>query len=359
MADQIYFTDGDFYQCVTVTSPGETPTTAPSKWRKIRLLAKWRWALAQLTYARLLSVDGQTDKAQIETRRAYAQDGHGLDDLMRAEAHEEEKRHCHPRAGTVHPQSGHNQYVKASVVLDDAYRLMGWDADQLDARDFGDARSALSQALQEVWERWWWAQLMVCVPVQFAGNWLAIEDYPTPACYYAPAGKYYLATSDSLGAPADAAGTVQAGWVEYDPGEWPTWTAGTYALNDKVLHAGQYWVSSVDGNADVPAAGSLWSNLFDAAGGDWQPTLPDPNTENTLGQVYGPIRGVAQFDPRTARNPNFFQLDNTADGTRVLGLTVTHPWVWSRRVTPILTGDAYDATATYEATPTANLVFDT
>ena len=151
---------------------------------------------------------------------------------------------------------------------------------------------------------------------------------------------------------------MQAGWVEYDPGEWPTWTAGTYALNDKVLHAGQYWVSSVDGNADVPAAGSLWSNLFDAAGGDWQPTLPDPNTENTLGQVYGPIRGVAQFDPRTARNPNFFQLDNTADGTRVLGLTVTHPWVWSRRVTPILTGDEYDATATYEATPTAHLVFD-
>ncbi len=54
------------------------------------------------------------------------------------------------------------QTVKASTILDDAYRLIGWDAGQIDSRDKADARCALSKAIQEVWDRWWWNELMIC-----------------------------------------------------------------------------------------------------------------------------------------------------------------------------------------------------
>ena len=36
-----------------------------------------------------------------------------------------------------------------------------------------------------------------------------------------------------------------------------------------------------------------------------------------------------------------------------------NPWIWARRVTPVLTGDDFSATATYAATAAKDLIFDT
>lgn len=358
MADQIYFTDGDFYQCATATSAGESPTTTPAKWRKIRLLEKWRHTLAQLTYANLLRLDGQNDKAQPERAAGYGRDRVGLDDLIRAEAHEEEKRRCHPRAGMVHPGAGHGLYVKASVILDDVYRLIGWDAAQLDDREKADARDSLSQAVQEVWTAWWWSQLMACTRLGLAEAWTDSNLWRIgEQVLYLPNGGFYQCLQDTDSEPPDDAtngNAYWARWVENDvPANWDS--ATTYAVADRVRYNGvDYQLVSTATTPADPAGDSQWVALT-----DWTPIVPYTLHSGAVAGPYGPLRGVSQFDPRTAANPGFFQLDNTADGTRVLGLTVTHPWVWSRRVTPILTGDAYDATATYEATPTANLVFDT
>jgi len=352
VADQMYFTDGDFYQCVTATSPGETPTNAPTKWRRINLLTKWRYALAQLTYANLLTLDGQGDKAGAARNAAYGREKFGLDDMVRIEARDEEARDRAVdrgnRASAV--GTGRSLYIKARVVLDDAYRLIGWDADQLDERDKSDARMCLSQALQEVWEAWWWTQLMTCARTQFAGNWLGDENYPDP-CYYPPTDAYYIPLNDSLGAPVDADGVTQPRWVKFSGAPWPTWLPGSYAEDAYVNHNGQGYYATAP-TTGVPGDSADWSAI-----NEWTPILPDPNSD-TVGQVFGPIRGVSKHDPRTNCNPEFFELNVTSTGTQVQALTVTHPWVWSRRVTPVLTGDDYSATATYEATPTENLVFD-
>lgn len=85
MADQCYF-NGEFYQCVTATAAGETPLTAPAKWRRIQLPKDWRWCLSQLAYAHLLKLDGQHDKAAVERAQALGMERNGLDALVRRAA---------------------------------------------------------------------------------------------------------------------------------------------------------------------------------------------------------------------------------------------------------------------------------
>lgn len=82
MADQCYH-NGDFWQCIVATS--DSPTTSPAKWSKIQIPRDWRNLLASLTYAHLLELDGQTDKAIVEFSRARAT----LDDKVRGAANME------------------------------------------------------------------------------------------------------------------------------------------------------------------------------------------------------------------------------------------------------------------------------
>lgn len=87
MAEQAYF-NGEFYQCVTATNAGETPLTHPQKWRRIQIPKEWRRVLARLTYAQLLEIDGQKDKALVESARAKEL----LEDMVRDEANKEKWR---------------------------------------------------------------------------------------------------------------------------------------------------------------------------------------------------------------------------------------------------------------------------
>lgn len=86
--NQAYY-NGNFYQAVSVTAPGESPDVAPAKWRKIQLPKNWRFALSQLTYANLLKLDGQNDKAMEERQIALQTERVGLDDLVRKQANDE------------------------------------------------------------------------------------------------------------------------------------------------------------------------------------------------------------------------------------------------------------------------------
>ena len=88
MADQCYF-NGNFYQCVTATTAGESPASAPAKWRLVKIPDRWRWALARLTYANLLELDGQKDKANAERANAISDERRGLDMIIRTEANQE------------------------------------------------------------------------------------------------------------------------------------------------------------------------------------------------------------------------------------------------------------------------------
>ena len=86
--NQAYY-NGEFYQCVTATNAGESPATHPAKWRKISMLKDWRWPLAKLTYANLLELDGQKDKATAERTVALITPGRGLEEVVRRRVNRE------------------------------------------------------------------------------------------------------------------------------------------------------------------------------------------------------------------------------------------------------------------------------
>jgi hypothetical protein len=55
----------------------------------VQIPARWRWVLARLTYANLLELDGQKDKANAERMNALQDDRRGLDVMIRGEASRE------------------------------------------------------------------------------------------------------------------------------------------------------------------------------------------------------------------------------------------------------------------------------
>jgi hypothetical protein len=353
--NQVYF-NGDFYQCAVATIAGESPTTQPTSWVKIVLLSKWRWVLAQLTYAGLLAADGQTDKASAARSMAYGRVGMGLEDLKMQEAEEERYRTSSCRGRPARVNTGRTRPVKASVILEDAYRLIGWDTEQLDTREKADARMALSQALQEVWEAWWWQELMVTTPVVLETPYAALHQYLAGELAYSEAQDwFYQALAPTLTAPPDDETNGNTVWARYVESAADRWDSdGAYVTGDRVSWAGTDWQRVTDSlPTEEPGTGSAWLEV--AA---WTPILPYTDYAGNVQGPHGPIRSVSGHDPRLAFEPNFFELDVTADGTRVLGLTTGRPWVAARRVTPILTGDDYDATAAYEATDESELVYD-
>ena len=90
--------NGDVYQCIVNADVNEGPATEPGKWSRIQIPKQWRRVLARLTYAHLLEIDGQKEKAMAEYREAREGSG-GLEDLVRDEAGGEQWR-CRPRIET-------------------------------------------------------------------------------------------------------------------------------------------------------------------------------------------------------------------------------------------------------------------
>lgn len=298
-------------------------------------------------------MDGQTDKAAVERNAAYGREAAGLDDLARREAQAEENQRA-GGVGLAPVSTGRTQAIHASVILDFAYRMIGQDADQLDDRALADARAALSQALQEVWDRWWWRELMVCATVQFADAVNTGSDYVAGDSVYSPDEDKYFTALTAIAAPS---APPQAGWEEYVANATPptAWNSATaYAAEDQV----RYGNLGYQALQAVPAGTLPTNTTYFAPLQNWVPVLPFTGPSLMATGPYGPVRGVSQDDPRSSANPGFYELDVTGDGTRVPGLDVTHPYVWTRRVTPILTGDAFDAEAAYEATAVEDLVYD-
>lgn len=98
MPNQCYH-DGNFYQAKLDILPGNPPP-APVAWSLVQIPAQWRWILARLTYANLLELDGQKDKANAERANAIGDERRGLDWMIRTEANRErflERPNVHQR----------------------------------------------------------------------------------------------------------------------------------------------------------------------------------------------------------------------------------------------------------------------
>lgn len=238
--------------------------------------------------------------------------------------------------------------IKPSVVLDDAYRLNGWDASQLDDRDVADARGCFSLAVQEVWESWWWYELMLCAQTQFASTYsTAISGAPV-GWYYWPLtdGYFYKIEQPYNFDPTDADGNVDFfRWYEYVETESPpNWSAtSTYTAGDRVLYAGVKYHARVDsGLNQIPGVSSDWVEVA-----EWTPTVPYLDYLGAEAGPTGAVRSVSRLDPRRTCNPGFFRFEPTGDGTLVFGLEVGRPFIWSRLPTAIITGDPFDDDLAY------------
>lgn len=74
--------------------------------------------------------------------------------------------------------------------------------------------------------------------------------------------------------------------------------------------------------------------------------------------VQGTARSATMTDPRGSLAPRPYNFQKSGEGVEIFGLTHGAPWFWYRRPTPIVTGDDFDPTAEYEATPADQLVYD-
>lgn len=437
MDNQSYY-NGDFWQCVTDTNAGESPDTAPAKWRRIQIPREWRRVLAKLTFANLLELDGQTDKANLHRSAGESM----LEDLVREAAMQENDR----RSGSVRLPQG--AVIAASVILDDAYGLMRWDSTDLEDSEIADGRRSLSAALQQVWEAWWWDTLMVleqltlrdayvdatlnaqgaqvyfpadrkyyqavqmCVNIPPAsivngqatpnnGFWAEMRDrfcgpdldntqaYPWGAQVRNPVdGLFYQRCASYQTTGAGESG-FNTNWTVINPpkdgGDYPLWGA-TNACTIQGYPGKEWAFATYDGNQgyvenDGPAP------LYPDQVTSWQaygfnllppPAMPAPTLTRLFVAPAPPDNGhwglLAEFDhvltiATTVRsvsreNPMQFphtlryRIEPTVGGVRVPDWHDGTAWVWSRRSTPVITGNNFDATAQYAATPTEELVYD-
>lgn len=302
------------------------------------------------------------------------------------------------------------QTVSASVIREALARGMGWDPDELDDREEAMIREAVSDALQEIWERWWWEALMQAVPIALAGefayNWMEGLYYETGHPVYFPqTDSYYVAlwpAGPSALMPGESYATYGFnnglpdwdvpvttitenlyGWHKYNAcqGEPTLWTPDLNpSLGDLCRFDGHVfqWIVNQGGLPNnQPDPAQVWVSVAAPISNPgwmlvpkWQPTCPfdaqDPNDSsppNYISRLAGPAGGilsVSQRDPRATANAGMFHTREADDasGRVVIGLNVGRPWIYARRPTPVLTGNAYDATAAYDATPAQDLVFD-
>ena len=76
MASQVYFEAngvGNWYDCIAVTLPGESPATAPDKWRVIAIPQCLESTVVDLALAYAQRGDGQSDKSLAIERRFEGQ----------------------------------------------------------------------------------------------------------------------------------------------------------------------------------------------------------------------------------------------------------------------------------------------
>lgn len=135
------------------------------------------------------------------------------------------------------------QTVAASVILGDAYHMIGWDANQLETRQKQMARTALSLALQEVWESWWWQELMKCEQASGAAVYAAADTYAAGDVVYYPATKqFYQACQSTTG---NEPATLSSPEASYE-------TNSAYWADAKAEYSGEDYVVGVnDTNLEV------------------------------------------------------------------------------------------------------------
>lgn len=71
--DQVYFTDGDFWRCVTATVAGESPVSAPAKWERVDFPAWLGEAVAWRVFGEMAKLHGSDEDSGMGLSMAAGQ----------------------------------------------------------------------------------------------------------------------------------------------------------------------------------------------------------------------------------------------------------------------------------------------
>lgn len=236
-------------------------------------------------------------------------------------------------------------------MLSSVTRQMGWNPDNLDAREWHAAKEALSQALGEAWEEHTWPFLRQNKLRRFWPDW---SDSPTQwvagdFCFYPPTAKYYQALQVATGQePATlSSGTWETNleyWAEANRA-WSAdaWLATTlYDQGDVVFDPVTYsffQCHTTPPLATLPTDTDYWGEVTNLV-----PTI----RRVELGfQPLGVIVSVTDENAEAHRGARPIPWNEGSLGIQLLEPLAVQAWVrWLVRV-PVLTGDIYDATLTY------------
>ena len=237
--------------------------------------------------------------------------------------------------------------------------LMGWDPDNLDALQFAAIRRAVSQALGDIWDRYWWSDLLRVTERTFRPAYSATTSYGAGEfVWLAGPRAYYQALQATVGnAPATLSGSTWAlngqYWAEaqFKPAG-ATWSSTTaYAVGDLVtwLENNETYQCIVAGTGNLPSSSS-WSRVvpFDA----YVDLLE-------IGQTpIGRVRAVWDRNPRVYAGARRLEWAMSHRGVEVF---TENPTVWVEGLLRPhwFTGSNYDSAAVYTATDTTDVSGDT
>ena len=252
--------------------------------------------------------------------------------------------------------------VAYSTVLAGVCARLGWRADDLDEKEFADARQAISTALAEIQEATWWNDVMRIERRTFRDPWDSTLTYAASDEVYHPASDaYYQALQASTGedpATADGAGgwtTNLDYWAEAttapEGDDWDSDTAYEIGAIVRNPSDGLHYQAHTASLGAEPPDSAAWGVL-----NAFVPYIPwEQLDQNRIGEV----RRVTIEDPRVTPNPTALGWDKHPSGVLLFDLGTPRPWIEFRLPSPRLTGDPWDSTVAYTAVPSeGGLVVD-
>jgi len=224
---------------------------------------------------------------------------------------------------------------------------LGWDADNLDADEFGRIKRAVTASLEEISAATWWSELLKTEQIQYADTWSVSTAYAVgDFVYYAPADGYYQCVRANTGQDPATLGVANwSYWVDADR----SWdgedydAAVTYAPGDVAKYSDDnFYHCHTASTGHLPTDTGYWGLLT-----AW---LPSYELTGTGRLAIGNIKGLWKEDPRKWRFPDRIAYSRSPDGISPLQQVITpRPWISYLPIPHSFDGDAFDATATYTA----------
>ena len=236
-----------------------------------------------------------------------------------------------------------------SAILGDVCDLMGWDADNLDARQFDAVRRAVSSALARIWDNYWWADLLDCKERTFALAYSSTATYAAgDFVWLAGPAKYYQSLQSTTGnAPSTLSGetwtTNSQYWAEATEEPGASWWDATisYVVGDRVMwrENGLVYQCIVAGAGNLPS------------GAEWGRVIPFDGYVDLLDPAFtalGRVRAVYDSNPNVNAGAARLPWSRSPRGVEVFTERST-VWVEGLVRPHVLTGSAYDSAAAYTA----------